>query len=401
MALDPKTRYPGQVSTVDPVGYPGGKAQDIAVLNDGTGTPFEKDLVNDIFGLQQALLDAVHAAPTNVPDKVGASQYVDAIIALTERAPLTKVRNWPDRSSFAYGGGGAATDVALGFGPGMGVAGGPLHAAMPDGLDVYTSEDGQLWTSRGNLANASSANSSISFGQISGAPSLLIGGNGSGGFYKTVDGITWVFVAGSVNNPVSVYAPTLPLWVRAGDAGALHTSPDGVTWTARSTPAGWIAGCGGVKRIVWSGAMFVALPRGSYNKCLTSPDGLTWTERTLPATGLWTGLAYSAYDNLWLATSNGVLLAFSIDGGTTWAGASNALAGGTDIAVNGLLWVMTLAAGAAGGISYSTNKGVSWAAVAVGNHRLGAGWKRILLADGRFMIAKGDGAAIQFAFSLR
>lgn len=78
MAIIPKDKYAGQTDEADP-GYPLGKAKNIGVPGDGTGTPWEEDLVNDIFGFQQALLEAGNITPSEVPDKVGASDYVDAI----------------------------------------------------------------------------------------------------------------------------------------------------------------------------------------------------------------------------------------------------------------------------------------------------------------------------------
>lgn len=89
MALDPSTRYAGQVDTSDAVGYPYAAARNIVDEGDGIGTPFEKDLVNDIFGLQQALLVAAGITPSNVPDKVGASQYLEAIRWIAEGARAT------------------------------------------------------------------------------------------------------------------------------------------------------------------------------------------------------------------------------------------------------------------------------------------------------------------------
>lgn len=85
MALDPSAEYPGQVATGD-AGYPYGKAQNVTVEGDGTGTPLEKALVNDLFGFQQALLDAADIAPSGVPDQVGASQYLQAFYQLLGRA---------------------------------------------------------------------------------------------------------------------------------------------------------------------------------------------------------------------------------------------------------------------------------------------------------------------------
>lgn len=79
MAINPSTKYPGQIDTTDPTGYPNGKAQDVITTGDGSGTPLQKDWVNDLWGFFQQLLGVVSATPTGTPDKVGASQYYDAL----------------------------------------------------------------------------------------------------------------------------------------------------------------------------------------------------------------------------------------------------------------------------------------------------------------------------------
>lgn len=79
MSLIPKDTYPGQIDTSDPTGYPHGKARNITTPGDGTGTPWEEQLVNDVFGMQQALLDQAGITPSGTPDKVGASQYLTAV----------------------------------------------------------------------------------------------------------------------------------------------------------------------------------------------------------------------------------------------------------------------------------------------------------------------------------
>jgi len=78
MALIPKDKYGGQTITSDP-GYPLGKARNVGAPGDGTGTPWEEAVVNDIWGLQQALLGAGGVAASGMPDKVGASDYLTAI----------------------------------------------------------------------------------------------------------------------------------------------------------------------------------------------------------------------------------------------------------------------------------------------------------------------------------
>lgn len=89
MALDLLARYAGQLAATDPGGYPYGMAQNVTAEGDGTGTPFEADLLNDILGLQQALLVAAGITPSGVPDKANASQYLTAIRWIAEGIQTT------------------------------------------------------------------------------------------------------------------------------------------------------------------------------------------------------------------------------------------------------------------------------------------------------------------------
>jgi hypothetical protein len=84
MALLPSERYPSQV-TVD-LGHPYGKAKNDVVVGDKTGTPLEKDWVNDIWGFHQALLQQVNIVPDGNPDANGASQHLDALNAIIAAA---------------------------------------------------------------------------------------------------------------------------------------------------------------------------------------------------------------------------------------------------------------------------------------------------------------------------
>lgn len=78
MAINPETQYPGKITPGTPE-YPHGSARNITLPGDGTGTPWDSALVNDLFGFQQALLAAAGLSPSGNPDKVGASQYLEAV----------------------------------------------------------------------------------------------------------------------------------------------------------------------------------------------------------------------------------------------------------------------------------------------------------------------------------
>jgi len=71
--------YPAQVISGDP-GYPHGKARNVLVLNDGTGTPLEEKWLNDVFGAFQALLVAAGITPNGAAETALSSQILDAIL---------------------------------------------------------------------------------------------------------------------------------------------------------------------------------------------------------------------------------------------------------------------------------------------------------------------------------
>ena len=76
----PKDEYPGQIDNTDGA-FPEGKAQNITTPGDGTGTPFEKKWLNDVFGFFQACLAHVGASPSGNAEEVGTSQVLNALQA--------------------------------------------------------------------------------------------------------------------------------------------------------------------------------------------------------------------------------------------------------------------------------------------------------------------------------
>ena len=77
------------------------------------------------------------------------------------------------------------------------------------------------------------------------------------------------------------------------------TSPDGINWTIRSTPANsyWTS-------VTYGNGLFVAVANIGSNRVMTSPDGINWTIGSTPADNSWLGVTYS----------NGLFVAVSISG---------------------------------------------------------------------------------------
>ena len=81
MSINLTTRYPGKVAPAS-TNYPYGSARNVTTSNDGTGTPWEEAIVNDIVGFQQALLVAADITPSETPDNAVNSQYLQSLYTL-------------------------------------------------------------------------------------------------------------------------------------------------------------------------------------------------------------------------------------------------------------------------------------------------------------------------------
>jgi hypothetical protein len=74
-------------------------------------------------------------------------------------------------------------------------------------------------------------------------------------------------------------------FVAVGELGTILTSPDGVTWTIRTSgTSAYLSG------VAYGNGTFVAV--GELGTILTSPDGVTWTIRTSGTTYSLNGVAY-------------------------------------------------------------------------------------------------------------
>lgn len=77
MANNSKLKYPSKVDLAN-AAYEYGAARNVVSFGDGTGTPWDFELVNDFLGYQQASLLEAGVIPTNTPDTGLRSQYLDA-----------------------------------------------------------------------------------------------------------------------------------------------------------------------------------------------------------------------------------------------------------------------------------------------------------------------------------
>ena len=142
------------------------------------------------------------------------------------------------------------------------------------------------------------------------------------------DGITWTTRTTPSISVLSfiIWSPERSLFVatsyQAGTSNVI-TSPDGINWTQRTTPSTAFVGW---HDIAWSPQLllFVSVNGNTTTNTswvMTSPDGTTWTQRTTPSGSLWSGVCWSPQLYLFVAVNRGVsttsAVATSPDG-ITW-----------------------------------------------------------------------------------
>lgn len=330
MALIPSSRYPAQTDSA--AGYPHGKARNAGSYQDSTGTPLERDWVNDLWGFLQALLSNASITPSGDPDEVGASQYLEAVhFAARQDLEEFAISNWTDLGDLLSGSGwsGLAWSDDLELFVAVAAAG-ALYTAPPNAA---------AWTSRTSglaaLAGVGAGGTGVGF--------VAVGE--SGGLIHSDDGITWTvedadtaanlwgvgffsglfivlgtdvittspdgenWTAQAVSGELRAVTHNGSLAVAVGVSGAVYTSPDGTTWTSRTS--GVVTSLLGV---AWQGGRFVAV--GTGGTIITSPDGITWTSRTSGVAVTLGSVVATPGHLLAIGASNTLLL--SRDAGSTW-----------------------------------------------------------------------------------
>jgi hypothetical protein len=121
---------------------------------------------------------------------------------------------------------------------------------------------------------------------------------GPGAILTSPDGITWTSRTSGTFNELFAITYGNNLFVALGGDGlgfvTILTSPDGITWTPRD-PSG---ATGELVGIAYGMNQFAAVD-GCGDLILTSPDGITWTKRTSGGLGGYAGIAYG--NNLFVA----------------------------------------------------------------------------------------------------
>lgn len=152
---------------------------------------------------------------------------------------------------------------------------------------VMHSPDGSTWTA----ASVVGAMNTVFGVAYSAAQDMWIavgGGGGDPAAMTSPDGDVWTDQAGAGTDSATgiAYSPNLDLWVMAlaGATTNLQTSPDGVTWTPRSSDFDGASGY--ATSVIWSTVLdiFVAVGKSNGGSAVlaTSPDGIAWTTQSYP-----------------------------------------------------------------------------------------------------------------------
>lgn len=172
-----------------------------------------------------------------------------------------------------------------------------LAVSLGGGTSAATSPDGITWTARtlagGVVTNVYSCCWSPELGLFA-----VITLNTA--VQTSPDGITWTSNAISGNSWARIkWVTELGLFVAVGITGTNRciTSPNGVTWTNRAIQAqAW-------RSVAWSKELGLLLAVSSGGAISTSFDGITWTARTAPqATNQWYDVTWSSAAGYFIIT---------------------------------------------------------------------------------------------------
>jgi len=184
------------------------------------------------------------------------------------------------------------------------------------GNGSMTSPDGVTWT-----YHAWSGISCSARGITYGNGLYIAVGESDDRIVTSPDGINWTARTGGYNMQFATYGNGA--YVAVGSSNQIQYSTDGISWAGVSP-----GGSNRWRSVTFGNGMFVAVSSYSSNRVATSPDGITWTLRTSAVeTNQWYGVTYG--DGLFVAVAKEGTnrLMYSSDG-ITW----------TAVAVEDIKW---------------------------------------------------------------
>jgi hypothetical protein len=216
-------------------------------------------------------------------------------------------------------------------------------------LPTQTGNSGKFLTTNGTAESWGTVSQPLTWTARHGTPTdtlyqvayngtnLYVAGGSSGIILTSPDGITWTSRTSNFggNNIFSV-AFGNGLFVAVGSGGTIATSPDGITWTARTSNMG----TNQINHVIYANSIWVAVGRGggttNTGGITYSTDGITWTRKSQSLTVgstycmvSWNGTNFVVAANI---STNNYLYA-STPSGTWTAGAD-----GSGASLNSIIW---------------------------------------------------------------
>lgn len=227
---------------------------------------------------------------------------------------------------------------------------GRVWVAAGNSGEIATSvDDGVHWTSQTAAGGFVGHFDAIAYGN-----GLFVAVGTSGEIQTSPDGETWTARDAASTARLKGVVWTGTQFVAVG-IETIQTSPDAINWTAQTMadPTKTLNGVGADAGVV------VAVGNGGHVE--TSPDGETWTSRTSGLSNDLQGAAYGVAVNgtgYWVICGDSGDVAASSDEGETWSVRTPANAEDFyAVTFENLTWVM---AGTNGEIETSTNGGFTW-----------------------------------------
>jgi len=190
-----------------------------------------------------------------------------------------------------------------------------------------------------------------------------------------------------------------------GTSDRVMTSPDGFTWTPRTSAAGnaW-------RSVAYGNGRFVAVANsGVGNRVMYSDNGTDWTAGVSPADNNWFAVAYG--NGLFVAVAeNGTNQVMTSPDGITWNLQTSPVGGWKGVTYGDGLWVAVSRTGTVGNRVMTSPDGINWTARVtptfqdINNVTKDREWSAVTYGEGLFVAVAQSGSTVlngQQFFTLR